>query len=406
MHTSKKASTTKTQACNKAILNQKRFDKKVGKGKKRSSSSTVAVKSVLCLATAVFSTNIPVTSGFSSANIFGRVSVGSQSKSSNRLSIDVATSDLKYRTHENSEEQQCQHEKAASDLSSKLQPKHCISNFIHTWWTSAKSNRAIEQAAKAAENDEKKQLVLDEYLESIDRRYKRMHKYDRMRKAKANAVSLDSSNGGRRRRYQEQDPDTVTSAWQFLLQQDPASQVEEQRKQEDAIYVLGLANLASKRLLQKHNLPIPTSDESSSVVIDVDSANSHAVTLGYDLVSESKDEATAVAPSTKTEIATDSRTKQSLIRNLALPTLYCLQFFKMAQEVYLSSLSAVSTRLKSNTIDSIKAGRRAFSVLLKKIANMIIVNGGGKYSIQIMSIFATTLMTGAIGVLRPLINKA
>lgn len=233
-----------------------------------------------------------------------------------------------------------------------------------------------------------------------------MHKYDRMRKAKANAVSLDSSNGGRRRRYQEQDPDTVTSAWQFLLQQDPASQVEEQRKQEDAIYVLGLANLASKRLLQKHNLPIPTSDESSSVVIDVDSANSHAVTLGYDLVSESKDEATAVAPSTKTEIATDSRTKQSLIRNLALPTLYCLQFFKMAQEVYLSSLSAVSTRLKSNTIDSIKAGRRAFSVLLKKIANMIIVNGGGKYSIQIMSIFATTLMTGAIGVLRPLINKA
>jgi len=109
------------------------------------------------------------------------------------------------------------------------------------------------------------QFILDEYLESIDRRYKRVHQGE---------TKDDRSQRG------------FTSAWAWLTA-DESSFVEEEkrRKKDNALCVLGLAELASVRLLQKHHLPIDqsqkqSSDGTNSMTIDVrgdkDSETNHS----------------------------------------------------------------------------------------------------------------------------------
>ena len=404
MHSSKKSSTPTTQACNQAILSHKHNSRKSGKSKKRSSSSTVAVKSVLCLATAVFSSNIPVTLGFGISQLEGGLGSVSQSKSSNRRRqnyVATSRSHLQYRSHENNEEQQCQHEKATSELLKKIQPNHQVSNFIHTWWTSAKSKRAIEEAAKDNLN-QGNQLVLDNYLESIDRRYKRLHKHD---KANAdvgvNTDALRSIGIGSSKRFtsrkQKKQNSAVTSAWQFLVQHEPSSASEEQRKQEDAIYVLGLANLASKRLLQKHQLPIPSSKQhqSASMVIDVDiqaaPANANANPT-RPITQEHQDQDKAVAN------AIQSQASQDAVRSVALSALLCIQFLKSMQAAHFSLIAALSIKVKTYALGSMKGGSKASTVAFRTIANFT----GGKHTMQFFSIFAATLMAAALSMVRPL----
>lgn len=98
------------------------------------------------------------------------------------------------------------------------------------------------------------QFIVDEYLESIDRRYKRVHQ-------------SKTKNDRSQRNF--------TSAWAWLAAGD-SSLVEEteQRNKEDALCVLGLAELASVRLLQKHRLPVTQSQQLShkgedSIIIDI-----------------------------------------------------------------------------------------------------------------------------------------
>jgi len=88
------------------------------------------------------------------------------------------------------------------------------------------------------------QFIVDKYLESIDRRYKRVHQGD--------TKDHRSQRG-------------FTSAWAWLIA-DESFLIEEenQRTKDDALCVLGLAKLASVRLLQKHHLPITQSQQQSS----------------------------------------------------------------------------------------------------------------------------------------------
>lgn len=102
-------------------------------------------------------------------------------------------------------------------------------------------------------SDTDHQFIVDEYLESIDRRYKRVHSKAKNDRSQRN----------------------FTSAWAWLAA-DESSLVGEvkQRNEEDALCVLGLAELASVRLLQKHRLPVTQSQRLShkdedSIIIEV-----------------------------------------------------------------------------------------------------------------------------------------
>lgn len=96
--------------------------------------------------------------------------------------------------------------------------------------------------------------MVDEYLEFLDRRYNRLHADERERR------------GGEK-----------FSALKWLTQDQQSSSVEAaeaEQQQQDALYVLGLAGLASKRLLQKHHYPIPRENKEvltvAKNVIDAD----------------------------------------------------------------------------------------------------------------------------------------
>jgi len=95
------------------------------------------------------------------------------------------------------------------------------------------------------------QIIVDEYLESIDRRYKRVHENDRSQRS-------------------------FTSAWAWLAADEYSLKEEEKlRNEKDALYVLGLADLASVRLLQKHHLPVAQSQQScnDSIILDIRGEN-------------------------------------------------------------------------------------------------------------------------------------
>jgi len=88
------------------------------------------------------------------------------------------------------------------------------------WWNSIFGSRAENNAA-------------DEYLEFLDKRY--------------NRILQDEQPSPKKK-----EPHGI-SVLHWLYQNDPEAQQHKQGK-DDALYVLGVANLASKKLLQKHQL--------------------------------------------------------------------------------------------------------------------------------------------------------
>jgi len=140
----------------------------------------------------------------------------------------------------------------ASLLAASQQPGTGVCAFTQ----SAKPNHALRrQSCLNYRNTERsqpnldQQFIVDEYLESIDRRYKRVHQ----------AETKDDRS--QRRGF--------TSAWAWLTADESSLKEEKRRKNDDALSVLGLAELASVRLLQKHHLPITQLQDKNSLIIDV-----------------------------------------------------------------------------------------------------------------------------------------
>ena len=85
---------------------------------------------------------------------------------------------------------------------------------------------------------EEKQNQVDEYLEWLDRRYNRIHS--------------------------DESESSSKSAWDWLMNSPSNKNQEDQSNHEDALHVLGLAELASDRLLQKHPLPLQEEPKTSA----------------------------------------------------------------------------------------------------------------------------------------------
>ena len=119
---------------------------------------------------------------------------------------------------------------------------------------------------------ETEQVNLDEYLEFIDRRYKRMHEDDSGQKVSSVSLRRQASEEGSKKTFgrkspsdNQEDDNGVSTTMNWLMQSstntddsdcgcDAACQ---ERKRRDALEVLGLAGLASAELLRKHQLPVP-----------------------------------------------------------------------------------------------------------------------------------------------------
>eukprot|EP00555_Chaetoceros_dichaeta_P002042 CAMPEP_0198249160 /NCGR_PEP_ID=MMETSP1447-20131203/753_1 /TAXON_ID=420782 /ORGANISM="Chaetoceros dichaeta, Strain CCMP1751" /LENGTH=249 /DNA_ID=CAMNT_0043933719 /DNA_START=330 /DNA_END=1079 /DNA_ORIENTATION=+ len=137
-----------------------------------------------------------------------------------------------------------------------------LPNITNDRWKNIVRGQMSDKQHSSSEIDP--QLVVDEYLESIDRRYKRVHQSE---------TKDDRSHRG------------FDNAWAWLTTDESSLMEEEKRRsKEDALNVLGLAELASVRLLQKHHLPVTRSQQLSSegedsIMIDVQGENDSIITL-------------------------------------------------------------------------------------------------------------------------------
>jgi hypothetical protein len=237
-------------------------------------------------------------------------------------------------------------------------------------WTAGKLRRAEELHAKQIQEEQEQQYVLDDYLESIDRRYRRLHESDEP------PAETNKGTGG------------FTNALHWLTHSEPSSASEEQRKQEDAIYVLGLADLASTRLLQQHNLPIPQSKVNKSIVIDIGFKND-----SLDLVNE----ATAVneAPERQPSKSTVATPSTSNITRAAL----ILQMLRRVQIQRIFELSKMANQLAS---DVLRIPLKAIPQALAAALSLLNKTSGSKHSFQLVSVVAATVFTIALSAFRPL----
>ena len=220
--------------------------------------------------------------------------------------------------------------------------KNQLSNVFHTWWTAPKTRRA-HQIAREQRRKRSDQVDLDAYLESIDKRYKRLHGREHR--------------SSRAQKQQQQQQQTYSNALSWLLAtEDSSSEAAEQRRQEDGIYVLGLAGLASDRLLQKHHLPKPKNNKVKSRVIDISSQQ-------------------VVVPSTTTTRATTTT-----ITSPSLSLLYSMKHIQTA-------MNAVSLHTRNYFLESLRSTGKIMATMPSVINTAI----GGKWAKQAVMALLTAM---------------
>lgn len=120
-------------------------------------------------------------------------------------------------------------------------------------------------------SDETTRKEVDEYLEFLDRRYNRMHKSD---------------NNARTTHYSKKQFPVLT--WLFHENSGSIANNEDENH-DNALYALGVAGLASERLLQKHGVALHkhsivhpaaiANNNENGVVVEVEHSNSHRMPL-------------------------------------------------------------------------------------------------------------------------------
>lgn len=263
---------------------------------------------------------------------------------------------------------------------------HHISGFFHTWFTRAKTQRALQQhelQRKASERSN--QHVIDDYLESIDRRYKRLHK-DEMRETTGGAG--------------------FTNALQWLTHpnaNDASSEAEEQRKKEDAIYVLGLAELASASLLQRHHLPLPKSkpriQQDASVVIDIEGIPDAIENMMTKRVAEASPIITA---NRKNEVQQVQHSHFTVSTATPSKATLVLTILRKLRAEHVRQCKTLSTTFNKGVFTCLSAGTKLVTRTFALLATLLSTKSGGKRTYQFASLISTAAFAFAISLVRPM----
>jgi len=366
------------QACNHVVLLQKRAKSKASKIR-----SQVPIASLMCIASSLFA--IPVAEGFG-------ISKNKVLSQSYPLISDVLAGEhfsrlvgvenfrhapLRYRSHDNQEEQQSQHDQATAELAKQRRPNHSVSNALHTWWTAPKSRRAFEQA-EVDQKERKEQEDLDQYLESLDRRYKRVHKDELKTSERSGVVSF----------------------MDWLTHNESVSQNDELRKQEDAIYVFGLAGVASKNLLKRRHLPIPESKRrmqlDNTAIIDIPRVEK--VARSFSTIGSAPSTSTSVFAIIKTLPAARKRVKYA--QSTMTAAVFFFQLLRTMRSGYSGRLATISASARSS---SVMLARSSIKLLMKSsesLMNFAAMNGGSKYAIHFVSLLIACVSNQAFSIAR------
>lgn len=254
------------------------------------------------------------------------------------------------------------------------------SSSNNRWWKSILTNPSsitettttVEKSSSSSTGSQ--QESVDEYLEFLDRRYRRIHS-DEEEKAKKN------------QQLEQQHQPKSFSAMDWLMH--GSSTASEQHhhashaQQEDALYVLGLAGLASQKLLQKHHLAPPaTATETATSTTSMDDAIE--VNAEEDNVKD--------LPS------------HVFIKKVLVPLIRAVYIVQRRKEVLVRSvqtrIAQVVSKVASKTIQPFTNRLREGGP--KAILESILELGGGKRNIAVTFAFAYATFV----VLQPLIQQA
>ena len=220
------------------------------------------------------------------------------------------------------------------------------------WWQSV-----LKPAPTASPKDEEQQVV-DEYLEFLNRRYQRLHANER----------------------RTPQPAQKFSALKWLTA-DKADPVTEQQ-QDDALYVLGVADLASERLLQKHQAAMQQQKKKPQQAVDTPAVNEPEDIIVIDAV---------VEEDTSHDVATtDGFPKQA--RQILLLSTFAQAFRSVAKGVGARRRALIAYQNRKLWSALAAAAKAAVSTPTKALV-MLWHMGGGKRTIALTaSAFFTVFM--------------
>eukprot|EP00536_Pseudo-nitzschia_multiseries_P011818 jgi/Psemu1/207010/e_gw1.423.10.1 len=256
-----------------------------------------------------------------------------------------------------------------------------------SWWRkiftapqSSESDSSVDTRTTDLIKSEEQENV-DAYLEFLDRRYRRLHCDDEKEATAKSAPQHDSSEAKTTKPF---------SAMDWLMKgngsSNPNALATTREQQEDALYVLGVAGLASQKLLQKHQLPTTMSQQPKET----------SDTATIDKVVELKEQIDdAIEVSSNTSMKSDINSL--ILKNVLIPVVRVLYLMQRRKQLLVQMIQqgvkAVATKATSGLSDTLAQGPKA-------VMNTILSVGGGKQNM---------LRTVAIGyatilVFRPLLH--
>lgn len=260
-----------------------------------------------------------------------------------------------------------------SSTLTQLQYSNDISSDVPlepSWWmkiftasqSSASDSSTITQTTSSVSESEEQDSV-DAYLEFLDRRYRRLHCDDKEEGTHKVKVQQDSSILKTTKPF---------SAMDWLMKgngsNDSDALATTRQEQEDALYVLGVAGLASQKLLQKHHLPTTRNQQS-----EVPSAAT------IDKVVELKEQIDDAIEVNDLSNDTLLKTEYTLVvNNVLLPILRVLYLVQRQKHLLYQKVNrgfrAIATEATNGVISTFSQGPKSFM-------NTLLSIGGGKRNI-------------------------
>ena len=217
---------------------------------------------------------------------------------------------------------------------------------------------------------ENEQFDLDNYLEYIDRRYKRVHESDKKNSSRNSKNKKTSPPPPAASSKSPSDASTTTSSrpgisttlhWLHSTSGDPSYDEDcdaacQERRRQDALEVLGLAGLASAELLRRHQLPVP---EEEADVNDPAAKNSNRIEevptslvgpISFLSSSSSSQAVIDVEPATTT--AFDEVQQPLAVRALLFPTLVLRTLLRRAAV----SIAAAGSKRAARVVTAVAVG--------------------------------------------------
>jgi len=255
-----------------------------------------------------------------------------------------------------------------------------------------RSSTITSSSDRSSLSESEEQENVDAYLEFLNSRYRRLH-CDDGKEENAQLIQHDSSASKKGKPFSAMD-------WLTNGGNNSANVVTSTREQQaDALYVLGVAGLASQKLLQRHHLPTTTNPPRRSRMISQDTSSNEASALAMKKVVELKEQIDdAIEVNDESDTKSRKTDMNYLIVNKFLLPIVRVIYLALRQKQKLLNMvqrkvTVLSTKFTDGLINTFAQGP-------KSLLNAVLTFGGGRQNI----LRTMAIGYGTIVFFRPLLH--